>query len=99
MEVDPPAKEWLIKGILASGETSAWIAPPGAMKSALLAEAAVCVGAGIDWHGHRNKGAAGVVYFAIERADLVKRRLRAHKRLLGLKGTPIAVSSAVIDLT
>ena len=99
MEVDPPAKQWLVKGILARGETSAWIAPPGAMKSALLAEAAVCVGAGLDWHGHRNKGAAGVVYFAIERADLVKRRLRAHRQRLGLAGTPICVSSDTIDLT
>jgi hypothetical protein len=99
MEIDPPAKQWLIKGILARGETSAWIAPPGAMKSALLAEAAICVGAGLDWHGHRNKGAAGVVYFAIERADLVKRRLRAHRQRLGLAGTPICVSSDTIDLT
>jgi hypothetical protein len=99
MEVDPPAKQWLIKGILARGETSAWIAPPGAMKSALLAEAAVCVGAGLDWHNYRNKGAAGVVYFAIERADLVKRRLRAHRQRLGLAGTPICVSSDTIDLT
>jgi AAA domain len=99
MEADAPAKQWLIKNILARGETSAWIAPPGAMKSALLAEAAICVGAGLDWHGFRNKGAAGVVYFAIERADLVKRRLRAHRRLLGLKGTPIVVSSSTIDLT
>jgi hypothetical protein len=99
MEIDPPAKQWLIKGILARGETSAWIAPPGAMKSALLAQAAVCVAAGLDWHGYRNKGSAGVVYFAIERADLVKRRLRAHRRLLDLKGTPIAVSSETIDLT
>ena len=99
MDVEAPAKNWLIKGIFARGETSAWIAPPGAMKSALLAEATVCVAAGLDWHGLRNKGAAGVVYFAIERADLVKRRLRAHKRLLGLKGTPIAVSSETIDLT
>jgi hypothetical protein len=99
MEVDPPAKQWLIKGILARGETSAWIAPPGAMKSALLAEAAICVGAGLDWHGYRNKGAAGVVYFAIERADLVKRRLRAHRQRLGLAGTPICVSSDTIDLT
>ncbi|MGZ3519307.1 MAG: hypothetical protein ACXVAM_19430, partial [Vulcanimicrobiaceae bacterium] len=73
--------------------------PPGAMKSALLAQAAICVGAGLDWHGYRNKGAAGVVYFAIERADLVKRRLRAHRRILGLAGTPIAVSSSTIDLT
>jgi RecA-family ATPase len=99
MDVDPPAKQWLIKGILARNETSAWIAPPKAMKSALLAEAAICVGAGLDWHGYPNKGAAGVVYFAIERVDLVKRRLRAHKRKLGLSGTPICVSSAVIDLT
>ena len=99
MEVDPPAKQWLIKGILARGETSAWIAPPGAMKSALLAEAAICVGAGLDWHLYRNKGAAGVVYFAIERADLVKRRLRAHRQRLGLAGTPICVSSDTIDLT
>ncbi len=99
MEVDPPAKRWLIKGILARGETSAWIAPPGAMKSALLAEAAICVGAGLDWHGYRSKGAVGVVYFAIERADLVKRRLRAHRQRLGLSGTPIAVSSETIDLT
>jgi hypothetical protein len=53
---------------------SAWIAPPGAMKLAPLAQAAICVGAGLDWHGYLNKGAAGVVYFAIERADLVKRR-------------------------
>ncbi len=99
MDVELPAKQWLIKNILALGETSAWIAPPGAMKSALLAQAAVYVAAGLDWHGYRNKGAAGVVYFAIERADLVKRRLRAHKRLLGLQGTPIAVSSSTIDLT
>jgi RecA-family ATPase len=99
MDVESPAKQWLIKNILARGETSAWIAPPGALKSALLAQAAVHVAAGLDWHGYRNKGAAGVVYFAIERADLVKRRLRAHKRLVGLQGTPIAVSSSTIDLT
>lgn len=99
MEAQPPVKDWLIKGVFARGETSAWIAPPGAMKSALLAEATVCVAAGLDWHGYRNKSAAGVVYFAIERADLVKRRLRAHRRLLGLSGTPVAVSSETIDLT
>src|SRR3954470_24262951 len=84
MATRPTAKQWLIKGIFARGETSAWIAPPGGMKSALLAEASICVGAGLEWHGYRNKGAAGVVYFAIERADLVKRRLRAHRRILGL---------------
>ncbi|MBR1232587.1 AAA family ATPase [Bradyrhizobium sp. AUGA SZCCT0182] len=99
MDVAPPTKRWLIKGIFARGESSAWIGAPGSLKSALLASAAICVGAGFDWHGYRNKGAAGVVYFAIERADLVKRRLRAHRQRLGLVGTPICVSSDTIDLT
>src|SRR5674476_704730 len=71
-------KNWLIKGVLARGESSAWIAAPGKMKSALMAEASICVAAGLDWHGFRNKGACGVVYFAIEREDLVRRRMLAH---------------------
>jgi hypothetical protein len=39
------------------------------------------------------------VYFAIERADLVRRRLQAHGRRQNLKGLPIAVVSSTIDLT
>ena len=98
MACDTPAKSWLIKGILARGETSAWIAPPGGMKSALLGQAAVCVAAGLDWQGKRNKGAAGVVYFALERADLVEKRIRAHCLRLGLKSVPIAVVPVTFDL-
>ena len=37
MAIEATAKRWLIKGILARGESSAWIAPPGGMKSALMA--------------------------------------------------------------
>jgi len=99
MSATPIAKDWLIKGILARGESSAWIAPPGGMKSALMAQASICVAAGLDWHGRRNKGAAGVVYFALERPDLVRRRILAHVAQLGLKDLPIAVVSSVIDLT
>ena len=55
------------------------------MKSALMAQASISVAAGMDWHGKRNKGAAGVVYFALERADLVKRRLFAHKMVLQIE--------------
>jgi hypothetical protein len=98
MACDTPAKTWLVKGVLARGETSAWIAPPGGMKSALLAQAAVCVSAGLDWQGKRNKGAAGVVYFALERADLVEKRIRAHCLRLGLKSVPIAVVPVTFDL-
>jgi hypothetical protein len=92
-------KRWLIKGIMARGESSAWIAPPGGMKSALMAQASICVAAGLDWNGYRSKETAGVVYFALERADLVRRRLRAHGARQNLKGLPIAVVSSTIDLT
>jgi len=92
-------KRWLIKGVLARGESSAWIAPPGGMKSALMAQASICVAAGQDWNGLRSKETAGVVYFALERADLVRRRLHAHGARQKLKGLPIAVVSSTIDLT
>lgn len=92
------ARDHLIKGILVRGETSAWIAPPGGLKSALLASAAIAVASGRDWHGRKNKGAAGVVYFALERADLVHRRLLAHGERLELTNLPIAVVSRTIDL-
>jgi hypothetical protein len=98
MSGETAAKNWLIKGIFAKGETSAWIAPPGGMKSALMAEASICVAAGLDWHGKRNKGAVGVIYFALERADLVEKRIKAHCLKLGLKSAPIAVVAATFGL-
>ncbi len=91
-------RNWIFKGVMARGETSAWIAPPGGMKSALLTEASVCAAAGMDWRGKRNKGATGVIYFALERADLVKRRLIAHREILNLPAVPLAVVSSIINL-
>lgn len=93
------AKEHIIKGIFARGETSAWIASPGGMKSALLTSAAVSVAGGVDWFGYRNKaGPMGVAYFALERADLVARRLQAHRERDHLDGLPIAIVPATINL-
>lgn len=101
----PPRKYWLIKGIIAEGETSAWIAPPGGMKSALMAQLALAVSNSQDWHGRRNSaGIRGVVYFALERADLVRRRLAAHCSRDGIGPEeiamiPIAVCDSMVDLT
>ncbi len=92
------AKQSILKGIIALRETSAWIAPPGAGKSALLAEIAVHSAAGLDWRGYRSKIACGVVVFALERGDLFRRRLRVYQLRDGLNGLPIAVADAVIDL-
>jgi len=91
-------KRWLIKGIVAFGETSSWIAPPGRGKSALHSDISVHLGANKDWRGHKTKGRFGVVYFAFERADLVRRRNAAYAKRYGFKNLPIAVASQIIDL-
>ncbi|WP_441278585.1 AAA family ATPase [Tardiphaga sp. 172_B4_N1_3] len=70
-------KNWILKGILARGETTAWVGKPGSLKSALMADLCLAVAGGKDWRGNRSKAACGVVYFALERVDLVRRRLRA----------------------
>jgi hypothetical protein len=92
------AKRHIIKGIFARGETSAWIAPPGGMKSALMASAAIAVASGSDWFGKRNKETCAVIIFALERADLVQRRIEAHTARSGLTDLPIVIVSATIDL-
>jgi hypothetical protein len=91
-------KRSILKGIIARGETSAWIAPPGAGKSALLTEISVHCAAKLDWRGHKAKEACGVVILALERGDLFKRRLCVYHQRDGLYGLPIAVADAVIDL-
>nr|QDP26247.1 AAA family ATPase [Bradyrhizobium cosmicum] len=91
-------KSHIIKGIFAYDETSAWVGPPGSLKSALLADAAVAIASGSDWFGHRSKHQTGVIYFALERADLVRRRLLAIAKTRGLERLPIAVVPAVVDL-
>jgi hypothetical protein len=94
----PTPKSWVIKNVIARGETSSWIAPPGKGKSALWTDIAVHAAADLNWRGYMTKGSTGVVYFALERADLVRRRLIAHKLRDGLTRLPIAVVSEVIDL-
>jgi hypothetical protein len=89
---------WIMKGLIARNETSGWVAPPGAGKSALLTEISVHCAGLVDWRGHRAKEACGVVIFALERGDLFKRRLLAYQQRDGLQGLPIAIADAVIDL-
>jgi hypothetical protein len=91
-------KRWIIKGVIAQGETSSWIAPPGKGKSALLTDLAVHAAQGKDWRGYKAKKKCGVVYFALERGDLVKRRLHGHKLRDDLGALPISVVSGVLNL-
>jgi hypothetical protein len=73
-------KRAIIKGVIYKGERSSWVGPPGSGKSALLADLAIHAAEGTDWRGHRCKEKVAVVYFALERKELVKRRLRAHAK-------------------
>jgi hypothetical protein len=91
-------KNWLLKGVIAKGETSMWIAPPGKLKSALATDMAIHLASGMDWRGYQSRETCGVVYFALERADLVKRRLAAHRKRDDLTGLPIAVAGGIINL-
>lgn len=91
-------KRWLIKSIFARGETSAWVGPPGSMKSALMVSAAISVSSEAPWFGRKNKGAAGVVYFALERSDLNRRRFEAHRRRDVVERLPIALCSATLNM-
>jgi hypothetical protein len=91
-------KPWLIKNVIARGETSSWVAPPGIGKSALLTEIAVHIAGGQHWRGYRTKECCGVVLFALERADLTNRRLTAHRLRDKLPNLPIAVAGDVINL-
>ena len=68
--------DWIIKGILAKGHNSYLFGPPGGGKSALYGSAATYLAAARDsWHGFKiRKQYAGVI-FAMERADLVRKRI------------------------
>jgi hypothetical protein len=97
--VEARPKPWLIKNVIARGECSSWIAPPGKGKSALLVDIFVHGAGGVDWRGYRTKTRFGGIYFALERADLVKRRMTAHRLRDNLPADlPIAVVGQVIDL-
>jgi hypothetical protein len=91
-------KNHIIKDVIAKNEISRVIAPPGKGKSAFAIDLAIHVASGEDWRGYKSKLKCGVVYFALERGDLVKRRLRGHQLRDSLADLPIAVASRIINL-
>ncbi|MCA1531438.1 AAA family ATPase [Bradyrhizobium sp. NBAIM03] len=93
-----PPKFWIMKFVLARGETSNWFGPPGVGKSVLMTDLAFHVAWGRDWRGYRSKERCGVVYIALERGALVRRRLSAYMRKYETPDLPIAVASNVVDL-
>jgi hypothetical protein len=82
-------KTFLMNKLFAKGEHSRLIAPPKMMKSAWGASAANHLAAGKDWRGFKVKRAVGVLYCALERPNLTKRRLIAEQKLMKWENLPI----------
>lgn len=91
-------KHWILKGVFAKGENSSIFGAPGTLKSAFLVDAAIHVASGMDWRGFKSKERCGVVYFAFERADQVRRRLSAYAVRDGVSDLPISVAGQIVDM-
>jgi len=102
-------KKWLLKGLVALGEDSSWFGPPGSLKSSLLLDMAFNIAWRRDWRGHQysapedenfdNAEPRASIYFALERADLVRARMGAYKaRDKPEVPLPIGIVSRVINL-
>jgi hypothetical protein len=92
-----PVKNWLVRNFLGAGEMSCNYGPPGSAKSLLAGDLAAHVAWGQDWMGRRVSPGA-VLFVAIERSALVKRRLAAFRLYHGVSDLPLAVLSGSIDL-
>lgn len=98
---DDDKKTWIIRDVWAAGEFSYIAAVPGAGKSVITGDAACHIAAGMDdWHGHDIDNPGFVLYFAAERARLVRRRIRAWLKYHGIDSDiPLMVVDAPISLT
>jgi hypothetical protein len=93
--MEPP--EWLIQDILQEGSLAALFGPPGAGKSFLVLDWAMCVETGINWAGSRKANRGHVVYVLAEGASTLGPRITAWKDYFGAAG-PIGVSFATVPV-
>lgn len=95
-DIEIVPKEWLAGNFLGASETSCWYGEPGCGKSVLIEDFGLHVAAGMPWLGRKVKQ-GGVLYIALERAALVKRRASAFKIKHNAHGLPFAVMNGVHD--
>ena len=98
LPIDADPKKHVIKNVIAEGEISSWIGPPGAGKSGLLTDAAVALSSLDGWRGYRIREPRATLYFALERGWLVVRRVSAYQLRNGTSGFAIALAEQLIDV-
>jgi RecA-family ATPase len=85
-----------VQGLLGAGEMSAVYGAPGSGKSVVVEDLCLHIAVDWEWHGRKVKHGA-VLYVALERANLVKRRAIAFRKKHGVKGLPFAIVADALD--
>jgi hypothetical protein len=95
----PPS--YIVKSILAPAELTVIYGQSQHFKSVVAVELSLCVGTGIEYHGHRVRR-AGVLYVAGEGHAGIKKRIRAWMMTRGMNAASeqpaVYVTSAAADL-
>jgi hypothetical protein len=89
-------KDWLVERLLGAGEASSFYGEPGSGKSVLAEDLGLHIVAGRPWHGRAVEQGA-VLYLALERVNLVKRRAIAFRLHTGLANLPFAIFGGELD--
>lgn len=77
-----PPPEWLVHGLVPAHGFSVLYGKPGARKSFLALDMALCVASGHDWHGRAVKPGC-VIYLAAEGQSGMKARIAAWRKSRG----------------
>jgi hypothetical protein len=96
-QIENVPKIWLVNGILSAGEMSCWYGEPSSGKSVVVEDLGLHIaGRFREWLGREITHGA-VIYIALERPNLVKRRAIAFKIKHQVHGLPFAIVSEAHD--
>src|SRR5712671_3748061 len=90
------SKSMLVHQMLGQGETSTFYGAPGCGKGVIIEDMCLHIAAGREWLG-RPVTRGAVVYIALERRQLVKRRAMAFRKKHDVDELPFAIVGGVYD--
>lgn len=73
----PSAPHWLVKDIIDADSLACLFGPSGSGKSFVALDMALCIAAGVPWHGRKISHAGPIVYVAGEGLHGLRKRIRA----------------------